>query len=108
MSGDGSGLQGGGLFVSWELDLWGRVRYERAAAEQQYASVAADVEYARQSVAALVAKGWFLAAEARLLPGITSRTARGPRGRARQAATFLPLSYPFVEDRARVDRQLAP
>ena len=29
LSGDGSGMQGAGIFVSWELDLWGRVRAGR-------------------------------------------------------------------------------
>ena len=29
--GDGSGLTGVGLFASWELDLWGRVRSERGS-----------------------------------------------------------------------------
>src|SRR5688572_32064380 len=31
LSGDGSGLQGGVLTATWEVDLWGRVRYGRAA-----------------------------------------------------------------------------
>ena len=31
MSGDDSGLQGGVLTADWEVDLWGRVRYGRAA-----------------------------------------------------------------------------
>src|SRR5262245_20896211 len=62
--GDGSGLNGWIVSASWELDVWGRVRYGVRAAEDKYASVAADAEYARQSVAALVAKSWFLAAEA--------------------------------------------
>ena len=66
MGGDGSGLSGVGLFASWELDLWGRVRYERAAGVQQYEATVLDAEYARQSIAALVAKSWFLAIEARL------------------------------------------
>ncbi len=66
LSGDGSGLQGGGLFVSWELDLWGRVRSEREAGRFQYESAVLDAAYARQSMAALAAKGWFLATEARL------------------------------------------
>ena len=35
MSGDGSGIQGAALTVSWELDLWGRVRYGRAAAARR-------------------------------------------------------------------------
>ena len=32
MSGDDSGLKGALLTVTWEIDLWGRVRYGRAAA----------------------------------------------------------------------------
>ena len=66
MSGDSSGLEGVGVFASWELDLWGRVRAGREAAQLQYLSAELDAEYARQSIAALVAKSWFLATEARL------------------------------------------
>jgi outer membrane protein, multidrug efflux system len=73
MSGDNSGLQGGVLSVNWELDLWGRVRYGRAAAAADAASAQADFEYARQSIAALVAKSWFLATEA----GLQAEVARG-------------------------------
>lgn len=64
MSGDSSGLQGVGLFADWELDLWGRLRSARAANVARHESVVADTEYARQSVAALVAKSYFLAVEA--------------------------------------------
>ena len=64
--GDGSGLSGVALNANWELDLWGRVRYGRAASAAQAGSVQADFEYARQSIAALVAKSWFLATEAGL------------------------------------------
>ena len=64
--GDGSGLQGAVLSIDWELDLWGRVRYGRAAAKADAASARADFEYSRQSIAALVAKNWFLATEAGL------------------------------------------
>jgi len=66
LSGDGSGIQGGVLSATWELDLWGRVRYGRAASAAQAAATEADFEYARQSIAALVAKSWFLAIEAGL------------------------------------------
>ncbi len=66
MSGDSSGLQGVGLFASWELDLWGRVRAVTRATEMQYESAQLDAEFARQSIAALTAKGWILAVEARL------------------------------------------
>jgi multidrug efflux system outer membrane protein len=64
--GDGSGLQGVFLNASLELDVWGRVRYGQAAAQAQYASTEADYAYARQSLAALVAKAYFLAIEAGL------------------------------------------
>jgi len=66
MGGDSSGLNGVGLYANWELDLWGRVRSARAATEATYGSAVADAEYARQSVAALVAKAYFLAVEATL------------------------------------------
>jgi outer membrane protein, multidrug efflux system len=66
MSGDSSGLEGVGVFATWELDLWGRLRAGRQAAELQYLSAVLDAEYAYQSIAALVAKSWFLATEARL------------------------------------------
>jgi NodT family efflux transporter outer membrane factor (OMF) lipoprotein len=66
MSGDNSGLEGVLVSASWELDLWGRVRYSARGAEDQYSSAEADFEFARQSLAAQVAKSWFLATEAAL------------------------------------------
>jgi NodT family efflux transporter outer membrane factor (OMF) lipoprotein len=64
--GDSSGLQGAAVFAEWELDLWGRVRSGREAAHWQYVSAALETYYARQSLAALVARSWFVATEARL------------------------------------------
>jgi len=58
-----SALQGVSLGVSWEPDLWGRMRYGRKATEATYASAWADYEFARQSLAATVAKSWFTASE---------------------------------------------
>jgi multidrug efflux system outer membrane protein len=66
LGGDGSGLKGWVLTASWEVDLWGRVRYGARSAEDQYASAQADAEYARQSIAALVVKAWFGAIEAQM------------------------------------------
>jgi multidrug efflux system outer membrane protein len=74
LSGDQSGLQGAVLTANWEIDLWGRVRYGRAAAAADAASVGADYEYARQSLAAAVAKAWFLATEASLQAEVARRT----------------------------------
>ena len=66
LGGDQSGVQGVGLFASWELDIWGRARAEREAGLEQFQAAAADAEYARQSIAAMTAKTWMLAVEARL------------------------------------------
>jgi len=65
-SGSGGGLNAVFLNASLELDVWGRMRYATAAAEAQSVAVQADYAYARQSVAAMVAKAWFVAIEAGL------------------------------------------
>ena len=61
-----SALSGIMLGVSWEPDLWGRLRYGRNAADDTYASARADYEFARQSLAAQVARSWFMAIETKL------------------------------------------
>jgi NodT family efflux transporter outer membrane factor (OMF) lipoprotein len=53
---DRSGLMGE---VSWELDLWGRVRSEGASAQAARQATEADLLYARQSLAATVATLWY-------------------------------------------------
>ncbi len=60
----------GGVFASWELDLWGRVRSGREAARLQLVSAELSTQYARQSMAAMVARAWFVASEARLQKGV--------------------------------------
>ncbi len=76
MSGDNSGLSGAALNVTWELDLWGRVRYGRAAAAADFGAAESDFVYARQSLAALVARSWFLAVEASLQAELARATIR--------------------------------
>jgi NodT family efflux transporter outer membrane factor (OMF) lipoprotein len=73
-TGDSTPLQGAWLTMSWELDIWGRVRSGRAAAAADAMSARADYEYARQSMAALVAKSWFLATEASLQADLARKT----------------------------------
>src|SRR6185503_13001385 len=58
-----SALQGVSLGVSWEPDLWGRMRYGRNAYPATSASIRADLDVRRQSLAATVAKSWFTAGE---------------------------------------------
>ena len=66
-----SALQGASLGVSWEPDLWGRLRYGRNAVQATYASAQADFEFSRQSLAATLAKSWFTASETWLQLQIT-------------------------------------
>jgi multidrug efflux system outer membrane protein len=87
LSGDSSGLKGAVLTMTWEVDLWGRVRYGRAAARADAASAQADFEYARQSMAALVAKSWFLATEAGLQAEQARATIRDSEELVRLAET---------------------
>jgi outer membrane protein, multidrug efflux system len=93
MSGDSSGLEGVGVFANWELDLWGRVRAGRRSASTQYDSAALDAEYARQSLAAFVAKSWFLAIEARMQKSL-----------AEEMAAAAQRQIDLAQDRLRVGR----
>ena len=98
MSGDNSGLQGGLLTATWELDLWGRVRYGRAAASADAASAQADFEFARQSIAAVVARSWFLATEAGLQAELARGTIRDGEELVRLAETRARIGVGNDED----------
>lgn len=56
-------LSGSSVAVSWEADVWGRVQAGANAAEENLRATVADFEFARQSLAANVAKSWYLAIE---------------------------------------------
>jgi multidrug efflux system outer membrane protein len=62
-----------GVF-SWEIDVWGRIRSQRAAAQENYEAVAMDYAFARQSLAALTAKSWYLAIETRRLLALAQQS----------------------------------
>lgn len=53
------------LGVSYEVDLWGKVRFGRKAAQADLAATAQDLHAARISVAAQLADAYFLAIELR-------------------------------------------
>jgi len=63
----GSGLGGSsnnlnlGLQASWEIDLWGRLRSGRQAAANNAQAAVADYRYSQHSLAASVARAYFLA-----------------------------------------------
>ena len=67
-----SAIQGLALPISWELDLWGRLRYGRNAAEEASLSAQADFEFGRQSLVATVARSWFTTTETWLQRQIAS------------------------------------
>src|SRR5208283_6243854 len=50
--------------VAWEIDVWGRLRTQRAASQASYQATALDYAFARQSLAATVVKSWFQTVEA--------------------------------------------
>ena len=59
--------EGAYLGASWEVDLWGRVRAQRAAATADFEAVELDYAFAQQSLVATTAKSWYLAIEMRRL-----------------------------------------
>ncbi len=73
-----------GVFASWELDLWGKIRSGREAASLQLVSVRLAQAWAQESMAAMMARAWFVASEARLQKAVAddmvaaAREARGP------------------------------
>jgi outer membrane protein, multidrug efflux system len=50
--------------AAWEADVWGRIRSKKAAAWAESAALEADYEFARQSLAAAVARAYFSTIEA--------------------------------------------
>jgi len=53
-----SSLLGG---ISWELDVWAKIRSQTAAAKQGLAATESDYQWASMSLAAATAKLWYLA-----------------------------------------------
>lgn len=77
---DGAFSRLGVLFnLSWEIDLWGRIRAAQTAAQQDAAAVRADVASARLSLAARTAQTWFELIEARLQTEVAEQSVRERR-----------------------------
>jgi NodT family efflux transporter outer membrane factor (OMF) lipoprotein len=57
-------VYGLGVGAAWEADVWGRIRSKKAAATAESAALEADYEFARQSLAAAVARAYFSTIEA--------------------------------------------
>ncbi|HUF17320.1 MAG TPA: efflux transporter outer membrane subunit [Thermoanaerobaculia bacterium] len=65
---------GAGLNVSWEADVWGRLRSARDAARFDAEAFALDYEAARLSLSGQIAKSWFATIEARQQLELAIRT----------------------------------
>jgi len=76
-SGDAGGTAyQAGVAVSWELDVWGKVRSGARAADANLQATVADFEAARLSLAANVAKGWFLSTELKAQKELAEETVK--------------------------------
>lgn len=62
------------LGIGWELDVWGRLRAQQVASENIATATALDYAYARQSLAAMVAKVWYITCQARQLVDLTNQS----------------------------------
>ena len=71
-AGGGNGF-GADLSVSWEADVWGRLSDRARAGMADAEASAADLDAARLSLAAQVAKAWFTLLEARLQTDLAAR-----------------------------------
>ncbi len=74
-SGNSQESYNAGLQLSWEADLWGRIRSGRNAAVASAEAAEADYLFAQYSVAAGVARAYFIAIEAGLQQQIAQNTA---------------------------------
>lgn len=68
-----------GLAVSWEMDLWGRMRAGKKAAVEDAAAVRADYDAARLSIAAQTARAWFTLLEAQRQLELSEKTVESRR-----------------------------
>jgi NodT family efflux transporter outer membrane factor (OMF) lipoprotein len=64
VEGSGSNNFNLGLQASWEADLWGRIRSGNLAAQENVVAAEAEYKFAQYSLAANVAKTYFVAIEA--------------------------------------------
>ena len=62
--------------VAWELDVWGKLRAQRGAAEAAYQATDLDYAYGIQSLAATAAKSWYLNIETSELLEIAEQTVK--------------------------------
>ena len=114
LGGDFTGTSGVLLRATWEIDVWGRLRYGRRAAEEAYFAVYTDLAAARQSLAGTLAKAWFVAIESPTAArhraadghgrGSGRRNRAAPPAHRRQQRTRRDARAADAADRARLRR----
>ncbi len=70
---------GGGVGISWEADVWGKVQAGVNAADESLRATVADFEFARQSLVAGVANAWYVATELKLQAELAEEVAAALR-----------------------------
>lgn len=65
--------------MSWEIDLWGRIKASQQAVRQEAAAVSADFQGARLSLAARTAQSYFELIEANLLVDVVEQSVKDRR-----------------------------
>jgi NodT family efflux transporter outer membrane factor (OMF) lipoprotein len=91
--GSGANASSLALGVSWEADVWGRLRAQQAASQALYEATALDYAWARQSLAATTARAWYAAIESRQQLTL-----------AEQAVTIYTQLLDLVQDRRRAGK----
>jgi NodT family efflux transporter outer membrane factor (OMF) lipoprotein len=65
--------------LSWEIDVWGRIKASQQAAQQDADAIAADYHAARLSLAARTAQSYFALIEARLQADVAEQSIKDRR-----------------------------
>ncbi|MEH3036065.1 MAG: TolC family protein [Sphingomonas adhaesiva] len=93
--------------VSWELDLWGRIGSQTAAARADYLASAENLRGVRQSIAAEATRLYFTVAEARAQVSLAEATVRSVGEVTRQLRDRAAVGVASPSDRALADANFA-
>jgi len=99
---------GASLNLSWEVDLWGRLRAQKSSAASQFTASQADYAGARLSLAGQTVKTWFAVLEAREQTDLAQSTLESRRvSRARIQRRYLLGTRPALELRFAITQEAA-
>ncbi|WP_169715711.1 efflux transporter outer membrane subunit [Sphingomonas mucosissima] len=93
--------------VSWELDLWGRISSQTAAARAEYLASAENLRAVRQSIAAEATRLYFTVAEARSQVALGEQTVESVGEVTRQLRNRADAGIASPSDRQLADANLA-